>query len=61
MDELKGKESKIRLKGLNPAMKYLLTIKDKNVVLNGRELMEKGIKIPVHKKQDSIIIKINKF
>ncbi|MBP7792574.1 MAG: alpha-galactosidase [Candidatus Goldbacteria bacterium] len=61
MDELNEKESKIRLKGLNPAMKYSLTIKNKNAVLNGRELMEKGIKIPVYKKQDSIIIKINKF
>jgi alpha-galactosidase len=61
IDELKGKESNIKLKGLNPVMRYSLTMKNKKIVLNGLELMKKGIKIPVYKKQDSIIIKINKF
>jgi len=49
------------LKGLNSANKYLLILKNKRVILQGKYLMNSGLKIPVTKKQDSLIVKIEKI
>ncbi len=48
----------IKLKGLKPDKKYSLNFKNKTMIIKGKDLMNSGLKIPVKRKQDSLVIKI---
>jgi len=61
IEDLNNVNITIKLKGLNSANKYLLILKNKRVILQGKYLMNSGLKIPVTKKQDSLIVKIEKI
>lgn len=54
-------KSLIRLYGLNPDYKYFFINNNKKVILSGRMLMKKGIKLSLKKTQNSVVIKLNKY
>ncbi|MCX8093099.1 MAG: alpha-galactosidase [Candidatus Goldbacteria bacterium] len=51
----------LKLKGLDEKDKYFLELNGEKIIISGDKLIKKGLKIPVAKVQDSMVIKIEKL